>query len=299
MSSRKAEIVIFALRKGQTMQNVELQRSTHKTSEGEFLNELENKFNFSPKVSELLLESAKFHLLRENVLREGQIEVSVISVESKAGKSIEKLDKKRVILTIDSGIEDSQIRKQYGRIDLRKIRIQRITEEAIEQSGILSQEDIARYLSCDVRTIQRDIQEIKRQGIEVKTRGLLHSIGRGQTHKGKIIGLYLEGKTFSEIKRLTHHSEGAIKRYIGSFVRVLLGIRWRIRSPKELSSVTGLSEYLVLQYRDLIEASRKISQRRHKMEDMISQWKRAGSQRLKKTLKMHEKAVFHMTGGGI
>jgi hypothetical protein len=281
------------------MQNGLLKRHTHKTSEGEFLNELENKFNFSPKVSELVLESAKLHLLRENVLREGQIEVSVIALEAKAGKVIEKLDKKRVILTIDSGIEDSQIRKQYGRIELRKIRIQRITEEAIEQQGILSQEDIARYLSCDVRTIQRDIQEIKRQGIEVKTRGLLHSIGRGQTHKSKIIGLYLEGKTFSEIKRITHHSEGAIKRYLESFVRVLMGIHWRIRSSKELSSVTGLSEYLIFQYKDLIESSRKISHRRHKLEDMISQWKRAGSRRLKKTLKMHEKAVFPMIGGGI
>jgi hypothetical protein len=281
------------------MQNGILKRNTHKTSEGEFLNELENKFNFSPKVSELVLESAKLHLLRENVLREGQIEVSVIALEAKAGKVIEKLDKKRVILTIDSGIEDSQIRKQYGRIELRKIRIQRITEEAIEQQGILSQEDIARYLSCDVRTIQRDIQEIKRQGIEVKTRGLLHSIGRGQTHKSKIIGLYLEGKTFSEIKRITHHSEGAIKRYLESFVRVLMGIHWRIRSSKELSSVTGLSEYLIFQYKDLIESSRKISHRRHKLEDMISQWKRAGSRRLKKTLKMHEKAVFPMIGGGI
>jgi DNA-binding CsgD family transcriptional regulator len=281
------------------MQDGVLKRNTHKTSEGEFLNELENKFNFSPKVSELVLESAKHHLLRENVLREGQIEVSVIALEAKAGKVIEKLDKKRVILTIDSGIEDSQIRKQYGRIELRKIRIQRVTEEAIEQSGILSQEDIARYLSCDVRTVQRDIQEIKRQGIEVKTRGLLHSIGRGQTHKSKIIGLYLDGKTFSEIKRITHHSEGAIKRYLESFVRVLMGSHWRIRSSKELSSVTGLSEYLVLQYKDLIEASRKISHRRHKIEDMICQWKRAGSQRLKKTLKMHEKAVFPMIGGGI
>jgi hypothetical protein len=281
------------------MQNGLLKRHTHKTSEGEFLNELENKFNFSPKVSELVLESAKLHLLRENVLREGQIEVSVIALEAKAGKVIEKLDKKRVILTIDSGIEDSQIRKQYGRIELRKIRIQRITEEAIEQQGILSQEDIARYLSCDVRTIQRDIQEIKRQGIEVKTRGLLHSIGRGQTHKSKIIGLYLEGKTFSEIKRITHHSEGAIKRYLESFVRVLMGIHWRIRSSKELSSVTGLSEYLIFQYKDLIESSRKISHRRHKLEDMISQWNRAGSRRLKKTLKMHEKAVFPMIGGGI
>lgn len=281
------------------MQTGVLNRHTQKTSEGEFLNELENLFRFSPKVSELILESSKRHLLRENILKEGQIEVSVISIEAKAGKVIEKLEKKRVILTIDGGREDTDIRKEYGRIEQRKARIQRITEEAIEQGGVLSQEDVGRYLSCDVRTIQRDIQEIKRQGIEVITRGVLHNIGKGQTHKNKIIGLYLDGKTFSEIKRLTHHSVGAIKRYTESFVRVLMSLHYQIRERKQISSVTGLSEYLAGQYKELIDQSRKISHRRKKLQEMISQWKRAGSDRIKKSLKKHEKAVFPMIGGGI
>ena len=84
-------------------------------------------------LSSLILLSAKECLLREYHLREGQIEVTVVGIEERAGKVIEKMEKKRVRLTIDNGIEDLEVLKEYGRIVLREIKIQRITEEAIEQ----------------------------------------------------------------------------------------------------------------------------------------------------------------------
>jgi hypothetical protein len=40
---------------------------------------------------------------------------------------------------------------------------------------------------------------LKEGQIEVVTRGYLHNIGRGQADKVKIIGMYFDGKTFSEI----------------------------------------------------------------------------------------------------
>ena len=61
-------------------------------------------------------------------------------------------------------LKDLGAKKEYGRISLRRIKIQRISDEAIEQDGVLSQEDLSRYLSCTVRTIRRDIREIKKQG---------------------------------------------------------------------------------------------------------------------------------------
>ena len=166
-----------------------LRRRQVKSSEGEFIWELENLYELSPKLSEQILVTAKECLLREKGLREGQIDVIVIEIEERSGKVIEKLEKKRVRLTIDNGIEDREILREFGRVGLRHIRIERITEEAIEQGGVLSQEDISNYLFCTVRTVQRDIKKIKERGIEVITRGVLHNIGRGQTHKVKIIGM--------------------------------------------------------------------------------------------------------------
>ena len=256
-------------------------RNQHKTSEGELKYELQNLFELSPKMSESIIESARRCLVRDNILREGQIELGVISIEERSGKMVENLKKQRVRLTLDMGFEDVEIRREFGRIKLRQVRIERLSEEALEQSGVLSQEDLGRILSCTVRTIQRDILQIKSKGIEIITRGVLHNIGRGQTHKVQIVGLYLEGKSFSEIKLKTHHSVGAIKRYLQDFQKVLMSVHHRVKDIKSISSVTGLSKTLVNQYKELIEQSRKDRYKRAKIDDMINQWKRAGT-RIKK-----------------
>jgi hypothetical protein len=203
-------------------------------------------------------------------------------MEERSGKMIEKLEKCRVRLTVDRGSEDIEIKKEFGRIKLRQSRIQRLTEETLEQHGVLSQEDLGRILSCTVRTIQRDILEIKTKGIEVITRGVLHNIGRGQTHKVKIIGLYLEGKTFSEIRLKTHHSYGAIKRYLQDFQKVLMSVHHGIKEATSISSVAGLSPFIVSQYIQLINDSNKDKQKQSMMKDMIRQWKRAGTRFKKK-----------------
>lgn len=277
-----------------------LERQQHKTSEGEFIYELETQYELCPKIRESILETAKRCLVRDNVLKEGEIEVSVIAIEERSGKLMEKMSKVRVRLTIDKGKEDIEIQKEFGRIALRQVRIQRITEEAIEQGGVLSQEDIAKYIGCDVRTIKRYVREIRKRGIGILTRGVLHCIGRGQTHKSRIIGLYLDGQTFSDIRLKTHHSVGAIKRYLQSFINVLMSREHGIKPLREISLVTGISEYLVKQYVELIEQSMRDKQRLSKLESLAAQWKRAGT-RVKKSLILDEfgRKAVHMTGGAI
>lgn len=234
-------------------------------------------------------------MIQDGSQLEGEIEVTVVGIEERAGKILEKMEKKKVRLTIDYGIDDIETLKEYGRIGLRQIRIQRITEEALEQGGVLSQEDLGKYLSCTVRTIQRDIREIKRRGIEVVTRGYLHNIGRGQTHKVKIIGMYLDGLTYSEIRQKAHHSTGAIKRYLESFTKVLMAEKRGIYRSKDVSAVTGLSEALVKQYQELKRESNRDKTRRENIRMLIE---RAGYRKgLKKTEKQHFGHQAAMTGG--
>lgn len=273
----------------------EKKRREIKSSEGEFIWELEHSYELSPKLSEQILLTAKESLLREYQLKEGQIEVTVIGIEERSGKVIEKLQKKKVRLTIDNGIEDIEAQKEYGRIGLREIKIQRITEEAIEQGGVLSQEDIGKYLSVSLRTVKRDIRKIKQRGIDVLTRGYLHNIGRGQTHKVKIIGMYLDGKTYSEIKLTARHSSGSIKRYIESFTKVLMAQRKGIYEKKEISAVTGISGGLVKQYSDLIRESKKDKTRSENLNDLIKRNSyRVG---IKKTVKRYSEPQAAMMGG--
>jgi DNA-binding Lrp family transcriptional regulator len=272
-----------------------LNRIQIKSSEGEFIWELENSYELSPKLSSLILLTAKECLLREYALKEGQIEATAIEIDQRAGKVIEKMEKKKVRLTIDNGIEDIEVIKEFGRIKLRQIKIERITEEAIEQGGVLSQEDLAKYLGCTVRTIQRDIKEIRKKGIEVVTRGYLHNIGRGQTHKVKIIGMYLEGQTYSEIKLKTRHSVGAIKRYLESFTKVVMAQRRGIYRIKEISVVTGISESLVKQYLELIKESKKDKTRKGNLKLLIE--RSSYREGIKKTVKRYSEPLAAMMGG--
>ncbi len=272
----------------------EIERQKIKSSEGEFLYELEHSYELSPKLSSLILLSAKECLLREYQLREGQIEATVIGLEERAGKDIEKMEKVRVILTIDNGMEDLDVQKSFGRRVLRRTKVQRITEEAIEQRGVLSQEDLSKYLGCTVRTIQRDIRAIKREGEDVITRGYLHNIGRGQTHKAKIIGLYLDGLTYSEIKLRTKHSVGAIKRYLEGFTKVLMSQKQGIYRIKDISLVTGLSNYLVEQYIFLIKESKRDQTRKRNIELLIE--RNSYREEVKKREVQYSNAQAAMTG---
>ena len=275
--------------------NNELSRRQTKSTDGAFLYELQHGYELSPKLSEQILLTAKEILSRSYHLREGEIEVTVVGLEERSGKFLASLEKRRVRLTVDAGYEDIQSQKEYGRVVLRQNRMQRLCEQAIEQGGILSQEDLSRYLSCSIRTVKRDIKVIKERGIEVVTRGVLHNIGRGQTHKVKIIGLYLDGLTYSEIKRRTRHSTGSIKRYVESFVKILLAQRHGIKMLRDISQVTGLSEYLVSQYQRLIRDSKKDPVRSRSLEELMGQHSYKAD--IKKTIMSDGLTAAVMTGG--
>jgi len=277
------------------LRRTEKSRRQIKSSEGEFIWELKNSYELSPKLSEQILITAKESLIREYHLKEGQIEVTVIGIAERSGKLIEKMQKKKVRLTVDNGLEDIETKKEYGRIGLREIKIQRLTEEAIEQGGILSQEDISKYLSISIRTVKRDISKIKQRGIEVVTRGYLHNIGRGQTHKVKINGMYLDGKTYSEIKLTARHSSGAIKRYLESFTKVLMAQSKGIYEGKAISAVTGISEGLVKQYLALIRESKKDKTRSENLENLIK--RNSYREGVKKTAKSYSEPQAAMMGG--
>ena len=150
-------------------------------------------------------------------------------------------------------------------------------------------------MGCTVRTFQRDINAIKKKGIEVVTRGYLHNIGRGQTHKVKIIGMYLDGKTYSEIKLSARHSSGAIKRYLESFTKVVMAQSKGIYERKEISAVTGISKGLVKQYLDLIRESKKDKIKSENLKDLINRNSyRVG---IKKTERRYSEPLAAMMGG--
>jgi hypothetical protein len=116
---------------------------------------------------------------------------------------------------------------------------------------LLTQEDLGRLLQVSSRTIRTDIRELQRDGNTIHTRGYEHDIGRGVSHKTRIVELYLSGFTYDEIMRQTRHSAFSIKRYVCTFGRLLLLLSHEMTNVFELSrllqqNVRLTREYLVL-----------------------------------------------------
>jgi len=162
-----------------------------------------------------------------------------------------------VVLTLFEPKEDLVTWHQQGQAARRKALIQRLTEEAREQGGLLSQEDLALLLFCDTRTIRRDIQELrKHQGIYVATRGQIQDIGPGVSHKGVAIGHWLAGLESVEVARRINHTLHATERYIHTFCRVVFLVRKGLH-PLQIALTVGISSGGVRTFLDIYEAHRK------------------------------------------
>jgi hypothetical protein len=129
-----------------------------KTPESSFLRVMEEEFHFSPRVSRELLSTAQEMLLGSipaSAVRPGQVRVVVASLKAPFGPPLAATEKVKVTLTVDAGVDDTAVQSREGGEGVRRGRILWLTEEALEQGGVLTQEDLARVLGVHRRTRAR------------------------------------------------------------------------------------------------------------------------------------------------
>lgn len=201
-------------------------------------------------------------------LRSGQMRFECVAVGEGAGKPIQECSLVTVVLTLVETKEDVALWRQQGLAARRKVLIQRLTEEAREQGGLLSQEDLALLLFCDVRTIRRDIRELREQrGIYVATRGQIQDIGPGVSHKGVAIGHWLVGMEPLEVARRINHTLHAVERYIHTFCRVVFLARKGFH-PHAIALTVGISTGGTRTFLDIYEAHRKTPEYARRFEEI-------------------------------
>jgi hypothetical protein len=228
-----------------------VERLTAKTVDQLFVQELVTGFEIAPRTADGILEVAKTVLLpNTSALRTGQIRVVATAAAAAHGRPMTDLDKCEVLVTLDAGPEDIAVWQEHGATALRQIRILRLTDEAFEQDGLFTEEDLAWLLGAAVRTIRRDIHALRDQGYAVRTRGYHLNIGRGQTHKALIVEQYLQRHSFTDIAHRTKHSLDAIQRYVQTFGRVVY-LQRRNLSASEIGLLVGVGAKTVQQYLDL------------------------------------------------
>ncbi len=233
-------------------------RLQSKSVKQSIISSIARDFNLTPILAEAYFSQISDYFLQhaEVQLGSGQCQYLAVDENEPAGKPIALCKKISVKLTLHYPEEDIPVYKKSGLHGLRQHKIIRITNEAIDQGGVLSYEDIAFILTCSVVTIKRDMALLRRRGVILPSRGWRHQMGRGQTHKTQILDLYLSGHLFTDIERRTRHSEGAIKRYIQDFARVVL-LHKKGFSLDQIRISTGFSHRLIGEYLKLLKAHAK------------------------------------------
>jgi hypothetical protein len=233
-------------------------RLESKSVKKSIISSIARDFNLTPILAEAYFSQISDYFLQhaEVQLGAGQCQYLAVDENEPAGKPIALCKKISVKLTLHNPEEDIPVYKKAGLHGLRQHKIVRITNEAIDQGGVLSYEDIAFILTCSVVTIKRDMSHLRRSGVILPSRGWRHEMGRGQTHKTQILELYLSGHLFTDIERRTRHSETAIKRYIQDFARVAL-LHKKGFTLDQIRISTGFSHRLIGEYLKLLIAHAK------------------------------------------
>lgn len=189
------------------------------------------------------------------VLSHGQMKYACISAKEGAGKPLASCQ----LVSVSLQMLDEEDRQglpsagKQGSIVRRHRKITRLTEEAREQGGLLSQEDLATLLDTDVRTIRRDVHALRKDGIVVATRGQQKDIGPGVSHRGVAIRLWLDGKEPVEVACAINHSIGAVENYLEKFKRVAY-LRGKSFDDFQIALTVGISLASVKTFVDIYKA---------------------------------------------
>jgi hypothetical protein len=234
------------------MEEQAVERLEAKSPEEAIIEQIGRDFNLAPFMARTQFEQMRRYFehyfgLERDV---GQMTFLAISGDIPPGRPIAESKRVPINLTVDS--PDDLVALRHGVAALRRIKIQRLTQEAQEQGALLTQEDLARLLCTSRSTVKRDIAYLRTEGINVPTRGQVKDIGKGVSHKGHIVGDWLAGYTYSDIAHRRRHSISSIERYCSGFQRV---VRLHVHglSVAEMRISTGMSERLIKEYLTLYE----------------------------------------------
>ena len=228
-------------------------RQAAKTFDQHFVRVLEQEFSFAPRIAQAILSEAQACLIEPTEeLRPGQRMVLLVKQKAGHGQAIGKTATKTERSTIDDGADDKEVLLNYCSSELRRLRIQRLLSEALEQGALASQEDLATALAVNIRTIKRDFKVLQTRGTLLPSRGYMRGIGRGQTHKAQIVKRWLWGETYDQISLHTHHSLSSIQRYVQTFVRVM-ALHQQGFSVGQVAHLSQCSQRLVSEYLALYE----------------------------------------------
>lgn len=140
-----------------------------------------------------------------------------------------------------------ELRVRPSQAELRQARIRRLTQDAVDQGGVLTLEELASILTSSYSTVIRDVTQLRRRGEVIPTRGQLKDIGRSIEGRLEIIHRYCEGESPERIAEITRRSLADVQRPIERFEEVSRLLERRMPVDR-IAKITGVSSRLVQNY---------------------------------------------------
>lgn len=200
-------------------------------------------------------------------LRDGQILYQCTALDEGPGKALTACRQVQVRLTLLDVQADQSLRRASGLTAARRQVLCRITEEAREQGGLLTQEDAAFLLHSSERTIRRDVAALLQDGIHVATRGYVKDIGPTLSHKGIAIRHWCAGCEPVDVARRINHSLTAVERYLGDFRRVAFAMMQRF-DETTTARITRIAVSVVRTYAAIYDEMRQHPEHAYRFDEI-------------------------------
>lgn len=218
-----------------------------------FMDEIMADFALSPVKARAMREIAVEMLSAlSDSCPDGEVVYWAVGRTEPAGKPIDACRLVPVSLTLLDA-KDNLPRKLTGTSTASAISSSRrccaIPPQAKYAGGYLTYADLGHLLGIHPEAISRLVRS--NPAVAVPLRGAECDIGRGVTHRRKIIQLYLEMHTETEILARTGYTYESIENYIKEFAAVLVLSERGLTVPL-IRRVTGQSIKLIYTYLDLI-----------------------------------------------
>lgn len=201
------------------------------------------RHGYSPAAAEQMLDELKD--LADRLNREqrspGAIVYQAVSDREPAGKKLAECELKTVVLDYVVP-EDWELMTRDNTRALKWSRLVRLATQARVQGATLSQPDLAFLLGLSTRSVQGLLKA--HPNVVVPTRGLVADMGPVPSHVDRIIGLYMDGYTETEIVHRTGHSYESVESYLLDFARVAYLLEKGLPVPA-IRKVLGCSRRLV------------------------------------------------------
>lgn len=218
-----------------------------------FRKEFPNTFgpNIRSKIADELLELFYANNRDIKTIKPGQILWNAIHKDTRADSKNKKIVP--VVLTIVAEEDISSLEKKKAISKNRQRLIARITQEAYNQSALLSMRDIGLLLATDVGIISADRKRYEQEhSCSLPHPGALHDMGSCITHKFQIVYKYIVEKKDPRIIALeTCHSLRAVDHYLKDFNRVKL-LYLDNKTVEYIKAATAMPAYVINQYIDII-----------------------------------------------